>query len=143
MELSPHSTPFGDPHDPIIIVDDDLDEAFLLRRILQNADILHPAVTFSDPRRAKEYLTYLANETPSLLPCLLLTDLHLPPAGGVDFISWVRQQPKFKRVQVIAFSGSESSPEAEAAIAAGADLCLQKFPKSEALRTLLLQAVIR
>jgi hypothetical protein len=36
---------FGDEHDPLVIVDDDADHAFLLRRLLQRTGIQNPAVT--------------------------------------------------------------------------------------------------
>ena len=140
MDLPPLSTPFGDPHDPIIILDDDPDDAFQLRRILQGANIHHPAVTFFNARRAIEYLTYLLRETPAFRPCLLLADLHMRPVDGFEFIAWVRKQRLFKKIPVIAFSGWELPSDAEKAIAAGANLCVEKFPKPDALRRLLLES---
>ena len=138
MPGSSSSSPFGDEHDSVIIVDDDLDDTFLLRRLLQRANIQHPAVTFSDARRAMEYLSYLSNETPGLVPCLLFTDLHMSPIDGVEFITWIRGQPQLQKLRVVALSGWEQGSDTQRALAAGANVCLPKFPSPEELRAALL-----
>ena len=133
MQRSLPVVSFGDEHDPIIIVDDDPDDTFLLRRLLQDANIPHPAVTFSDARRAMEYLGYLANDAPGLVPCLVFTDLHMSPVNGFEFIAWIRRQAQLKHVQVIALSGSEPTSGTQKASAAGANICLPKFPPVDEL----------
>jgi CheY-like chemotaxis protein len=140
IDFSPLSTPFGDPHDPIIIVDDDPNDTFLLRRALMDANIHHPAVTFSDVRRAIDYLEYLSKEAPSLVPGLVCTDLDMTPVDGFKLIAWLRQHRQFRKVPIAAFSDSESASEANKALELGANLCVEKFPPPAKLRAMLLES---
>ena len=141
MGQSPESTPFGHPQDPIIIVDDEPDDAYLLRRYLRAANISHPVVTFSNGRNAIEYLIYLSGERPPLRPCVLFTDLRMAPMDGFQLIGWIRSQPQFAAIRMLALSGSAYEHEVQKALSLGADLYMQKFPKPDALRDLLLPNV--
>src|SRR5690349_5334262 len=98
MEQSSRSSPFGHPQAPIIIVDDEPDDAYLLRRYLQAANIPHPVVTFSNGRSAIEYLIHLSAERPPLLPCVLFVDLRMAPMDGFQLIGWIRSQPSFAAI---------------------------------------------
>ena len=143
MNTSRDRTRFGSAHKPIVIVDDDPDDASRLRRILQQANILHPVVMFSDAEHAIDYLAYLIEQPPSLWPCLLFVDLQLMPAGGFGLIGWIRSQRQFNKVHVIALSSQDVTGEAERAIELGANVHLEKFPDPEVLRTVLSETARR
>jgi CheY-like chemotaxis protein len=77
------------------------------------------------------------SEIPNLVPCLVLTELHMSPVNGIDFIAWIRSQSQLTRLPVVAISDWELSIDVEKALAAGANLCLTKFPSEEQLVTAL------
>jgi DNA-binding response OmpR family regulator len=62
----------------------------------------------------------------SLHPDLVLMDLHMPDANGVELTALIREHPAFARTPIVFLSG-ESDPEMRfAAINAGGDDFLTK-----------------
>ncbi|PYP85317.1 MAG: hypothetical protein DMF61_17250 [Blastocatellia bacterium AA13] len=100
----------------ILIVEDDF-------------DTLHP---LSELLRLKGYTTVTASEADLALrlarehrPTLILTDIALPGASGLSFISNVRHDPGIDQTPIIAISGCGPVVFLEAE-AAGADFCIAK-----------------
>lgn len=92
-------------------------------------DTLHP---LSELLRLKGYRTFTASEGGIALslacqhkPDLILTDIALPGANGLQFIQNVRRDSDICNTPIIVISGCGSVMMLEAA-AAGADVCLDK-----------------
>jgi CheY-like chemotaxis protein len=117
---------------PIFIVDDNLDDASILRRILLKAEFDSPALIFSKVDRAIGYLSYLLAMAPEQLPSLVLVDLQM--VSGVQLIAWIRKRPTCKNTVVVALMRQKNSTAAEKAIRMGANACIQKFPEAGELR---------
>ena len=121
---------------PIFIVDDDPEDASMLRRILLAAEFDNPAVIFSEVDRAIGYLSYLLAMAPEQLPSLVLVDLQM--VSGVQLIAWIRKRPTCKNTVVVALMGQKNPTAAEKAIRMGANACIQKFPEAGELRAEML-----
>jgi CheY-like chemotaxis protein len=64
---------------PILIVDDDADDIFILKRLLAKANITHKVVSFEDARAAFAYLqAEIAAGDKIYYPCVAFTDLNMP-----------------------------------------------------------------
>ena len=56
----------------------------------------------------------------------MFLDLHLPGHSGLDVLKWLRQQPGFRGLPVIVFTGSPDSAEVVQAYRVGASSFLVK-----------------
>ena len=100
----------------ILVVEDDFDTLFPLSELL----------------RLRGYATISASEAdPALelarkrLPDLIITDIALPGASGLQLIAKVRDDERLKKTPIVVISGCSPSVLIEAA-RAGADCCLEK-----------------
>lgn len=111
------------PHCTILLVDDDEDEAFLVRRALERIgfDGMFRRVPDAESARA-----YLEGNPPfddreyNPSPQLVLSDSHLGSGSGLQLLQWTRHEAQFQRVPFVLFSNSLSPADAEAALAHGA-----------------------
>ncbi len=101
----------------VLIVEDDRAQALFAQSVLSNAGM--QAEVEQDPMHVLEALE-------SLRPDLVLMDLHMPDANGVELTALIREHPEFKTTPIVFLSG-ESDPEARFdAIDAGGDDFLAK-----------------
>jgi two-component system, chemotaxis family, response regulator Rcp1 len=105
-------------------VEDSAPDAELLKRallqMLPTAELLH----FRDAESAQAFFTESARESARL--DLAIIDINLPGMPGDQLIAWVRQNPSFSRLPIIALSGSPRLQTQEEALAAGATSFLMK-----------------
>lgn len=121
-----------------MILDDDPDALFFLRRLLTKGNIKNDVVAFENPLGAIDYLDREAkNPNPLFVPCAIITDLNMPRQSGLDFIQWVRRHEQFRSIRVILLTDSHDPGDEQKAIAAGATIFARKFPSAAALASLL------
>ncbi len=122
---------------PILILDDDPDDIFILRRLLFKADIKNKTVAFEDPKAA---IAHLAGEISSgnalFIPCLIFTDLQMPGMDGFEFAKWVRNQPALADSLLVMVSGSHDPKNEVRAAALGINELFLKYPNQEQLAQL-------
>ena len=110
--LALHTSP---PEDTarVLIVEDNRADAFYAQTVLAKAGM--QAYVEHDPRRVIESLEVLH-------PDLVLMDLHMPHANGVEVTMLIRNHPVFARLPIVFLSG-ESDPDSqlEASNAGGDD----------------------
>ena len=101
----------------VLIVEDDRAQALFAQSVLANAGML--AEVQQDPMRVLDSLE-------SFGPDLVLMDLHMPQANGVELTALIREHPEFLQTPIVFLSG-ESDPDARYdAIDAGGDDFLSK-----------------
>jgi CheY-like chemotaxis protein len=89
----------------IVLIENDPDDVFLLKRALKQGGFIHPLIHLQDGVEAIDY--FKALETPtSRLPDIILTDLKMPRIDGMDFLRWLREHPLLKDLPVIVLSSS-------------------------------------
>ncbi len=114
---------------PILIAEDEDDEALLLQRALRKAAITNPTCRVKNGEQAIEYLAgtgSFANRTEYPLPLLVLLDLNMPKKSGFEVLAWIRAQPSLKALSVDILSGSCRHEDIEKALQLGANLYLKK-----------------
>jgi CheY-like chemotaxis protein len=115
--------------DTILLVEDDANDVFLIRRAFEKAQIGNPiqAVEHGD-----EAVAYLAGEGPYQdrarypLPVVMLLDLKLPRRSGHEVLAWMREHQGLKRLPVVVLTSSRDSADVNRAYDLGANSYLIK-----------------
>ena len=95
----------------ILLVEDNEDDVFLMKRALKEARLSVPMHVVMDGQEAVDYLAgkgKYADRTKYPLPCCVFLDLKLPYKSGFEVFSWICEQPELKDIIVIILT---SSPE--------------------------------
>ncbi len=124
----------------ILLVDDDLDYAPLMRIAFEQAGINNPVQVVSDGQAALDYLKgagRYADRSVYPLPVLVVLDLRLPRLHGFDVLRWIREQTEFRTLPVIVLTGTEIMSEARLASELGATAYMVKpFEFKELVRVI-------
>jgi CheY-like chemotaxis protein len=113
----------------ILVVEDNEDDVFLLRRGFQKANLDPVLHIVPDGQAAIEYLrAQLATSAraPQFLPALTLLDLQLPYFTGLQVLRWIRGEQVFSRMPVVVFTSSSNAADIESAYQIGANAYLVK-----------------
>jgi CheY-like chemotaxis protein len=119
---------------PILLADDDGDEAYLVVRAFKEAGILHPVAVVHDGEAAIRYLEGSGEYADRLAhppPCLLLLDQKLPGRSGLEVLEWVRNSSATPTLPVLLLSASTYDCDVQAAYLVGANGYLVKPPEYE------------
>src|SRR5688500_3072954 len=113
----------------ILLVEDDSNDVFFMKRAMKLAGIINPVQVASDGRQAMNYLgggNKRADRAQFPLPCLVLLDLKLPHVMGLDVLKWIREQPELKHLIVLVFTSSKLPLDISKAYSLGANSYLVK-----------------
>lgn len=119
---------------PILVADDDPDDLFFTKRILQKAGVKNPLVALQDGEEVIRFLKS-ADTGPGSeagVPCLLVLDIKMPRCGGFEVLEWTRRQKAWRDLKVVILSGSDEPRDRKRATDLGANGYLVKpaEPKS-------------
>jgi len=120
---------------PILQVEDDANDVFLLRHALMKAGVPNPIQVATDGQQAIDYLKgagKFAERDKFPLPCLVLLDLKLPHVMGLNVLKWIRQQPGPALV-VVMLTASGEEGDIATAYRLGANAFLTKPSKATKL----------
>jgi CheY-like chemotaxis protein len=124
----------------ILLVEDNEDDVFALRRAIKKAGITTPLRVATDGQQAVDYLTAAgdpAKQETHPLPFLVLLDLKLPYRDGFEVLEWIRARPELGKVVVVMLTGSDERRDHQRAYALGARSYLVKPAHAEDIRRLL------
>lgn len=125
---------------PLLIVDDNEDDALLLACRLREAGVKNTQLHFRNGGDAFMFLKHFSpsNDRPTEpLPCAMFLDINMPGLSGFDILVWARQQPALAGMKIFMLSGANEQWDAQIAAKLGADEYLLKFPDKAALNTLI------
>lgn len=112
-----------------LLVDDDPNDATLMRRAFVRARILNPLVIVSSGEEAIDYLSGVgrySNRAEYPLPALVLLDLRMPGMDGFEVLQWIRAKPGVSSLRVVILSGSDGERDVNRAYQLGANSYLVK-----------------
>jgi DNA-binding NarL/FixJ family response regulator len=95
-----------------LIVEGNPELAFRTLRALQRADVFAPLPVLKDRDEAIAYLNHLSTpgmEGLRIQPSIILLDLDLPDEGGLEILKWIRSQPPFSLLPVVAFGSTHDA----------------------------------
>jgi CheY-like chemotaxis protein len=107
----------------LLIVEDDQDALFLLKRAFHKVGLAVPIRVAMDGEEAVAYLSGrggYADRTSHPLPCLVLLNLKLPKKSGLEVLEWMREQPGLRRIPVVIVTTSGEERDRKRALELGA-----------------------
>src|ERR1051325_2215773 len=120
----------------ILLVEDNEDDVFVMRRALKLANNSNPLQIVTDGQKALDYLSgegEYAHREKFPLPFIMFLDLKLPYVDGFEILAWMRLRPELSQIVVIVLTSSAEERDHEKAYALGARSYLVKPPTPQAL----------
>lgn len=121
---------------PILVVDDDPNDIFLLRERFDSAHVANPIVAFTNGAEAVQFITRTCLTAETMQhprPRLMFLDINMPGMSGYDVLGWIRRQDRLRTIKVVMVSSLSDPREAERTHELGADRYLVKYPVAEVL----------
>jgi CheY-like chemotaxis protein len=131
---------------PILIVDDNLDDAKLTERVFLQLNSTLPITVFSSGRDLVAHLKKHGKGESSnadsgaaakFAPSAILLDLGMPEMDGFSVLEWCAKEPEFASIPVIVLTNFNDLPHMKQAYALGARSYLLKPIDQNALRSVL------
>lgn len=126
-------------HAPILVVDDEPTDTYLVRRALKQAGIPNPVIGCGDGEEAVSFLE--GARFGGQRPCLIFLDMKMPRMNGPEFLTWIRAHGEFADMKVVVLSSSNLPEDRSKALALGADDYLVKTPRAESLVVMVNEAL--
>jgi CheY-like chemotaxis protein len=117
------------PLPTILLIEDNDDDVFLMRRALTKAGIDFPLQVVVDGQQALDYFAGsgpYADRSRYPAPTLVFLDLKLPYVHGFDVLVWLRSQAEWKDLCVVILTSSAEQRDRERALELSAKAFLVK-----------------
>ena len=118
---------------PLLLVEDNEDDAFFMRQAVRDADIVNPLIHVEDGQQAVDYLAgtgRFADRGKNPLPLAVFLDLKLPIKSGHQVLEWIRAQPHFAKLIIIVLTSSNEPVDLNRSYQLGANSFVVKPPTS-------------
>ncbi len=114
----------------VLLVEDDLNDIFLVKRAFKMAQIENPLQVATDGEDAINYLRgdgRYADRTAHPLPKLIVMDIRMPRKTGFEVLEWVKGGERhLRRVPVVIVSSSDNPADINRAYELGANAYMVK-----------------
>ena len=123
----------------ILLVEDNEDDLFLMKRALRSARILNPVFAVQTGQEAMDYLGAagkFADRDSYPIPAVVFIDLKLPFVYGHEVLAWIRRRKEFESLVVIVLTSSNEARDLNRCYSIGANSYLVKPPTAEQLEAL-------
>lgn len=124
----------------VLLVDDDENDRFLIRRSFRRLGIVNPLYEVSGGAEAIAYLAgegEYADRTKFPFPSVLMLDLQMPRINGLEVLQWIRSKLTMPGLLVIVLSRSDEIRYVNRAYALGANSFLTKPGNEQELEGLI------
>ena len=124
---------------PILLVEDDPNDVWLVKHAFQSANISNPLRIVNDGQEAVDYLRghgSFGDRHAFPMPKLVLLDLKMPRLNGFDVIGWMRRNYPWKLTPIIILSSSALPQDVNRAYEMGANAYMVKPAVYRALERL-------
>jgi CheY-like chemotaxis protein len=128
------------PSAPILLVEDEPSDVFLMKRALKAAQIPNPLQVVGDGQEAINYLAgdgKFSDRTQYPIPSIVFLDLKLPYKNGFDVLTWIREQPYLEQTLVMVLTSSSEERDIAQCYKLGARTFLVKPPNAAMLTKLM------
>ena len=114
---------------PILLVEDDENDAALVQLAFQKNSILNPVQWVKDGVEAVAYLNgeaAYADRQAYPFPEVLIVDLKMPRMSGLELLTWIRDHPDYRVIPTIIMTASRLDGDIEKAYTLGANTYMVK-----------------
>jgi len=133
----------SEPSETILLVEDNPDDVFAMRRALHRARIDRPMQIVTDGREAIDYFSgegKFHDRELFPLPAITFLDLKLPYLSGFQVLRWIREHLVFRELLVVVLTSSDEERDVRRATTLGVHTYMVKPPTPDRLKALLLPA---
>lgn len=127
-------------HPPILVAEDDPDDAFFIQRLIRKTGVKNPVKLFDDGSEVVNFLSsraQMASASTRQTPLLLFLDLNMAGLGGFGFLEWARQQRRLTPLTIVVLSNSNEPEDMARALELGAHRYLVKYPSVQTFATIV------
>ncbi len=114
----------------VLLVEDDLNDIFLVKRAFKMANIKNPLQVVTDGQEAISYLHgdgKYADRQAYALPKLIVMDIKMPRKSGFEVLEWVKgRSTLLRRIPVVIVSSSDDPADINRAYELGANAYMIK-----------------
>jgi len=114
----------------VLLVEDDLNDIFLVKRAFKMARIQNPLQVVTDGQEAINYLRgegKYSDRDAYPLPKLIVMDIKMPRRSGFEVLEWVKGDSKpLRRIPIVIVSSSEDPSDINRAYELGANAYMVK-----------------
>ncbi|HHY85415.1 MAG TPA: response regulator [Verrucomicrobia bacterium] len=116
-------------HFTVLLVEDDLNDIFLVKRAFKMARLETPLQVVTDGEEAIRYLKgegRFADRAAHPLPSLIVMDIKMPRLSGFEVLDWIKNAGPLRRIPVVIVSSSDRSEDVNRAYELGANAYMVK-----------------
>jgi len=113
----------------VLLVEDDLNDIFLVKRAFKKAQIKNPLQVVTDGEEAIQYLRgegKYANRQIYAWPKLIVMDIKMPRKTGFEVLEWVKHDGPLRRIPIVIVSSSNNPADINRAYELGANAYMVK-----------------
>lgn len=114
----------------VLLVEDDLNDIFLVKRAFKMADISNPLQVVTDGQEAISYLSgegKYADRVAHPWPSLIVMDIKMPRRTGFEVLEWVKRSNRpLRRIPIVIVSSSDNPADINHAYELGANAYMVK-----------------
>ena len=124
----------------ILLVEDEPNDVFLMKRAMKKAAILNPLQVAGNGQEAVDYLSgtgKFSDRTEFPIPSLVFLDLKLPYKNGFEVLTWIRSQSHLDTTLVMVLTSSSEERDIAECYRLGARTFLVKPPTPAMLTELM------
>jgi CheY-like chemotaxis protein len=125
---------------PILIAEDDPNDAFMITRTLKKVGVLNPVQIIENGEQAIAYLRgdgEYKDRAVYPFPGVIITDLKMPKVDGFEILAWLRRHPECGVIPTVVLSASAIESDVVRAYQLGANCYLQKPGSGEELTRMI------
>lgn len=111
---------------PILLVEDNPMDVDLTFEAFREHGVANPIVVCRDGAEALQYIAEHGVATDAMLPTLVLLDLRLPKADGIDVLRKARTHEVWKQIPIVVLTTSRENQDVEAAYRLGVNSYIVK-----------------
>ena len=115
----------------IMLVEDNIPDADFTERVLKFNKLNREFVSVADGQEAMKALEKQASQ--NKLPDLILLDINLPDVSGIDLLTRLRKDSRFRQIPVVILTGSNEDEDIQKTYDLGASSYLVKPISNDAL----------
>jgi DNA-binding response OmpR family regulator len=121
-------------------MEDDGNDAWLLKRALRRLEIPNPVHVVTDGEEGISYLLgtgRYADREAYPLPCFIITDLKMPRKSGLEVLEWLSKHSEFRVVPTLVLTSSKEQSDICKAYGFGANSYMVKPTDFHHLETMV------